>query len=246
MLPSRSFRLAPRHHHRRLRRRQRRLPHLPHPRTRRHCQGHAARHLRGRKTGRGDHGDIDLVVKRSSDVGKTWGPLQLLYEEGGDARITIGNPCPVIDRDSGTIWLPFTRNNTAVLVTHSTDDGKTWSNPVNITDAVKKPEWSWYATGPGVGIQLRHGKYKGRLVIPCDHKAKSDVRNVNYSHAIYSDDRGKTWKLGGTVAPHTNECQVAELPDGTLLMNMRNYWGSDGKEPAKGKRAPSPLARTAA
>jgi len=62
-----------------------------------------------------------------------------------------------------------------------------------------------------------------------------DGRSVTHSHAVYSDDHGKTWKLGGAVAPHTNECQAAELADGTLLMNMRNYWGSDGKEPAKGK-----------
>lgn len=197
----------------------------------------------GRKTGRGDHGDVDLVLKRSTDGGKTWSPTQLLYEEGGDAKITIGNPCPVLDRDSGTVWLPFTRDNTAVFVTHSKDDGKTWAKPTNITDAVKKPEWSWYATGPGVGIQLQDARRKGRLVIPCDHKTKVDGKDVTYSHVIYSDDAGKTWKLGGTVAAHTNECQIVELEDGTLQINMRNYIGSDGKEPAKGKRRAVSLSK---
>jgi len=118
----------------------------------------------GRKTGRGDHGDLDLVLRRSTDGGKTWEPMQLVYEEGGTAKITIGNPCPVVDRTTRTVWLPFCRNNDRVLLTHSTDDGKTWAEPVEITENVKRPEWGWYATGPGHGIQLSGG----RLVIPCD------------------------------------------------------------------------------
>lgn len=190
----------------------------------------------GRKTGRGDHGDIDLVLKRSSDGGKTWGPLQLVHEEGGAAKVTIGNPCPVVDRDTSTIWLTFTRDNADVFVTSSTDDGQTWAKPTAITASVKKPDWTWYATGPGVGMQLRQGPHKGRLVIPCDHRAKfNDRAGVTHSHVFWSDDHGKTWKLGSAVAPFTNECQVAEVDGGDLLINMRNYWGSDGKEPAKGK-----------
>ena len=189
----------------------------------------------GRRTSRADHGDVDLVLKRSTDGGKTWGPLQRVHDKGGDAKITIGNPCPVVDRDTATIWLPFTRNNNDVFVTHSVDDGKTWSQATKITEAVKKPEWIWYATGPGVGLQLRHRAHKGRLVIACDHKVKSEGRAVTYSHVIISDDHGRTWKLGGSVAPNTNECQAAELADGTLLMNMRNYWGSDGNNPVRGK-----------
>src|SRR2546421_5596650 len=59
----------------------------------------------GRKTGRGDHGDVDLVQKRSTDGGKTWGPLELIHDEGGGAKVTIGNPCPVLDQDTGTICL---------------------------------------------------------------------------------------------------------------------------------------------
>src|SRR5512134_662369 len=61
----------------------------------------------GRKTGRGDHGDLDLVLKRSTDGGNTWGPLELIYEEGGAEKVTIGNPCPVVDQSTGVIWLPF-------------------------------------------------------------------------------------------------------------------------------------------
>jgi len=61
----------------------------------------------GRKTSRVDHGDVDLVLKRSSDDGRTWGPLELVYEEGGDEKVTIGNSCPVVDQITGVIWLPL-------------------------------------------------------------------------------------------------------------------------------------------
>lgn len=191
----------------------------------------------GRKTSRADHGDVDLVLKRSEDGGKTWGPLELVYEEGDTAKITIGNPCPVVDRDTGIIWLPFTRDNVDVFVTHSRDDGKTWAKPVKITTEVKKASWSWYATGPGVGIQLQKGPHKGRLLIPCDHKDRSQKGNTGYqSHVIYTDDHGKTWKLGGVAGPFTNECQVVELTDGSLLLNMRNYQGQGEGDELKSKR----------
>jgi sialidase-1 len=184
----------------------------------------------GRKTSRADHGDVDLVLKRSADGGKTWAPLELVHEEGDTAKITIGNPCPVVDGATGIIWLPFCRDNRDVFVTQSRDDGKTWAKPVNITADVKKPSWSWYATGPGVGIQLRKGPHKGRLVVPCDHKDPSQKGNTGYhSHVIYSDDHGKTWKLGGSAGPFTNECQAVELTDGSLLLNMRNYQGDKAK-----------------
>lgn len=126
----------------------------------------------GRKVGSSDAGDIDLVLRRSTDGGKTWGPLQLVYEEGGTAEITIGNPCPVVDRSTGTIWLPFCRNNERVFITKSTDDGLTWDKPAEISDHVTKPDWRWYATGPGHGIQLT----SGRLVVPATTRAKDITR----------------------------------------------------------------------
>ena len=191
----------------------------------------------GRKTGRGDHGDLDMVLRRSTDGGKTWLPLQLIYEEGGDKKITIGNPCPVVDRSNNRIWLPFTRDNDDVFITYSDDEGASWKAPTKITDQVKLKDWTWYATGPGVGIQMQHGKLAGRLVIPCDHRATVDgVKGMTRSHAFYSDDHGKTWQLGEAVGPFTNECQVVELSDGRLQINMRNYMGRDGMQADKDKQ----------
>ena len=185
----------------------------------------------GRKTGSGDHGDIDLVAKRSGDGGKTWSPQQIVFEEGGTAKITIGNPCPVIDQPTGAIWLAFTRNNDRVFVTRTDDDGRTWAAPVDITATVKEPDWSWYATGPGHGIQLRQGPHKGRLVIPCDTRVGKGGEEAwnqkGHSLAIYSDDQGKTWKRGDLTAAAMNECEVVELADGSLLLSMRNYQGKN-------------------
>ena len=189
----------------------------------------------GRRNNRRDHGDIDLMLKRSTDSGETWSDQMVIHSEGGRAEITIGNPCPVVDQDTGTIWLTLCRDNLDILVIKSMDDGVTWSEPVDITADVKGPHWGWYATGPGVGIQLRHGKYKGRLIIPCDHRDGEGVVGVSatHSHVFYSDDHGETWKLGGTVSFCTHECQVAELADGTVLVNMRNNWGRHGNKPEK-------------
>ena len=87
---------------------------------------------------------------------------------------------------------------------------------------MKRADWTWYATGPGAGVQLKKGTRPGRLVIPCDH-IEAGTREY-YSHVIYSDDHGKTWHVGGiSPRPMVNECRVAELSDGRLVLNMRNY-----------------------
>jgi len=189
----------------------------------------------GRKRGGGDSGDIDLLVKRSTDGGQTWSNQQVVWDDAGN---TCGNPCAVVDRDTGTVWLLLTWNRgddherqiidqaskdtRRVFVTQSTDDGLTWAVPTEITDATKKPDWTWYATGPGSGIQVEDGPHRGRLLIPCDH-IEADTRHY-YSHVIYSDDHGATWQLGGSTPEHrVNECEVVELTGGRLLLNMRNY-----------------------
>jgi sialidase-1 len=184
----------------------------------------------GRRGGAGDAGDIDLVVKRSRDGGRTWSSLQVVGDSGPN---TFGNPCPVLDRQTGTLWLLTTQNrgtdrekdiiagtsegSRTVWAMTSTDDGDSWSTPVEITASAKRSSWTWYATGPGIGIQTR----QGRLVIPANHAEAGT--GVHRSHLVYSDDGGRTWVIGGIADPGTNESQVAELSDGRLLLNMRNH-----------------------
>ncbi|MBM3858117.1 MAG: exo-alpha-sialidase [Verrucomicrobia bacterium] len=189
----------------------------------------------GRKNNSSDTGDIDMQLKRSADNGATWSAAQVVWD---DAANVCGNPCPVVDRDTGTIWLLMTWNRgddrekdiiaqkskdtRRVFITHSRDDGVSWAKPVEITASTKKTNWTWYATGPGAGIQIERGPNKGRLVIPCDHIETGS--NRYYSHIIYSDDHGATWKLGGsTPQDKVNECEVVELTGNRLLLNMRNY-----------------------
>ena len=198
-------------------------------------QGTLLAFAEGRKQGRGDAGEIDLVLKRSVDNGATWQPMQLVVSE---PAMTCGNPCPVVDRDTGVIWLPFCKNLAdgdenlitqgkaprTVWITHSRDDGVTWAAPTEITSAVKDPTWTWYATGPTHGIQLQ----SGRLLIPCDHivgKYFDRKRDPHHSHVIYSDDHGASWQIGGIVDDGTNECAVEELIDGSVYINCRNYVG---------------------
>jgi sialidase-1 len=201
-----------------------------------------------RRAGAADAGDIDLVVKRSRDGGASWSSLQLVANDGPN---TVGNPCPVIDRKTGVIWLLTTRNlgadrekdiiagtgqaSRSVWVMKSADDGVTWSTAVDITSQVKRPDWTWYATGPGVGIQTRGnaassggsdsgsggGRVRDRLVIPANHAEAGS--GVHRSHLFYSDDGGKSWTLGADADAGTNESQVVELADGRLMLNMRNH-----------------------
>jgi sialidase-1 len=183
------------------------------------------------RAGLDDTGHIGIALKRSFDNGITWEPMRIIADDGTG---TIGNPCPLQDRDTGVLWLFLTRNpgdyNHSILDTPdhtrtvwymtSEDDGVTWSEMVEVTDSTKDPNWSWYATGPGVGIQLS----TGRLIIPCDHVVSSILK----SHIIYSDDRGATWHIGGSLGEQTNECQVVELADGSLLISSR-WHGEEGQ-----------------
>ncbi len=193
----------------------------------------------------GDASEIDLVLKRSSDGGKTWGKVEVaqesddflsLYDDGSAPDITIGNPAPVVDQLDpdypGRLWLPFTLENDRVFVVHSDDSGKTWSERREITKEVKKEPWGWYATGPVHSIQLQRGAYCGRLVIPCDHRLSDDGKDKgpNGAHAILSDDHGKTWRLGALDETYedglnANETTVVELNDGSLYFNTRDQRG---------------------
>lgn len=183
----------------------------------------------GRVQASGLTGNIDLVLRRSTDGGRTWTPLQVVADDGVN---TLGNPCPVVDRSTGIIWLLFSRSlgedtedeitagtsreRTQVWITQSKDEGLSWSQPRNISAQATRPAWTWYGTGPGIGLQLA----SGRLFIPAYHAVEES--GIYQVHSLYSDDHGQTWQIGGIVADETTEAQAAVRTDGTLVINTRN------------------------
>jgi sialidase-1 len=191
----------------------------------------------GRMNGPGDHGDIDIVLKRSRDSGRTWGAMTLVQDEWEEptAEVWIGNPTPVVDHmdpeHPGRIWLAFTRSNAAMFVTYSDDHGETWAKRHDVSKDALDPDWGWCAAGPVHAIQLERGKHKGRLVMPCDHQQKDS--GTWGSHLMLSDDHGKTWRLGAVdTRPvgnpiHPNECVAVELVDGRVYVNARDQHGSN-------------------
>ena len=169
-----------------------------------------------------DWGHIRMVVRRSEDNGKTWGPEIDLTSEFPDN--SCGNPSPVVERETGRIFLSYqfrTNPNHAnggpvhVALTQSDDDGKTWTKSKFVTDQFHPKSRSWQATGPGHGIQLTQGKYKGRLVIPCYGQGSGYV--------VYSDDKGESWKVGGSSPNmNINEAVCVELLEGDVMINARS------------------------
>ena len=194
-----------------------------------------------RKNGCSDTGDIDLVLKRSTDQGATWSPLSVVWDDGANV---CGNPAPIVDRTSGRIVLVAcwnlgedtereimegtSKDSRRVFVLHSEDDGRSWSQPQEITADVKCDNWGWYATGPCHGIQLLNGPHRGRMIVPANHSLLGS--QAYRSQLIYSDDGGKHWKLGGVIEQAGgNESTVYELADGSVVQNMRNYNREAGK-----------------
>ena len=192
-----------------------------------------------------DTGDIDTVVRRSEDGGKTWSAETVMLDLD---KYTIGNACPIVDPTTGRITVVAVWNRVheystkpgygddtrLVYTTYSDNDGKTWSKPQNISEQVKQPNWAWMATGPGAGFVKKLPPNAGRYIIPVNHSefeegkpdkdGKPTTRTVYYAHALYSDDSGKTWKSSKSfAAKHTNECEIVELSNGDLMLNMRNH-----------------------
>lgn len=179
-----------------------------------------------------DTGDIDLVVKRSTDGGATWEDMIVVHDDNNNV---CGNPSPVVDQSTGKIWLFWCWQKAGsnsrlfpslpdihtrrVVYSTSTDDGLTWSDPVDMTSTLKDNSWLWYATGPGHAIQKLNNPYKGRLMIPCNHR--NAATSVNYSHCVYSDDHGVTWVLGGSTEAGGNESILVEKKDGSIMTSMR-------------------------
>ncbi|MGW4968070.1 exo-alpha-sialidase [Nonomuraea sp. NPDC004186] len=194
----------------------------------------------GRVKDCGDDEDIDLVVRRSADSGRTWGPLQVISEGNGT---THGNPVPIVDERTGRIVLVSTHNGPEPCpngcdrdpwVQFSDDHGATWSAAREMTEG-KRPEWNfWYATGPMHGIQLKRGPHAGRLVVGASFESWDRVgKHVYGTHLLYSDDSGATWNIGaetsrddGTVI--AQEVTVIELTDGRIYASARERGTDEG------------------
>ncbi len=194
-------------------------------------QGTVLAFCEGRVNGHKDEDDMDVVLKRSADGGRTWGPLQVLANDG---RNPCKNQCPVV-LPSGRIllvwlwnkWIPSEKDRTTreVFVMHSDDDGATWSKPRNITASVYEKGWEWYGIGPCHAIVKRSEPQEGRIVVPARHNAKGTRM---FTHVIFSDDGGETWRIGGSVPrERTSEATVVELSNGDLMLNCRNQ--NDGE-----------------
>jgi sialidase-1 len=209
----------------------------------------------GRVNNAGDFGNVDIVMKRSKDKGKTWNAFKIIVDYDS---LQAGNPSPVIDLTDtqfpqGRIFLFYnTGNNTEsevrkgeglreVWYKTSTDGGNSWSNAVNITIQVHKPNqpqinskynfvenWRSYANAPGHALQLITGKFKGRIFVPANHSSGNPLPHFkDYSaHGFYTDDHGITFHLSKNVNyPGSNESTSAELSGGWLMMNSRNQSG---------------------
>ncbi|MEU4897077.1 sialidase family protein [Streptomyces sp. NPDC044780] len=205
----------------------------------------------GRVGSSADHGDIDLVLKRSADGGRSWGGLQVVARNGDG---TAGNPAPVVlegGPHDGRVLLVHVRSAASatedrirrgevgaadgrrVWLTHSDDDGASWSEAREITASTERPAWRWYATTPGHALRLRYGAHAGRIVVPANHSLPPTVPGddgtegrYNGGHDLLSDDDGATWRIGyvddnpdGYV--NANETTAAQLPDGRVYLNTR-------------------------
>ncbi|MPR33935.1 exo-alpha-sialidase [Cytophagaceae bacterium SJW1-29] len=208
-----------------------------------------------RRTSCSDFGDVEIVLKRSSDDGRSWGPLQVVADY---AEYQAGNPAPVYDLtdpaypkgrlflfyNTGTAHEADVRKGKAVReiwYKTSTDGAHTWNDPVNITLLTSRPnapntnptytfseDWRSYANTPGHALQIRNGKYRGRIFVAANHSAGPPQEHYRdyAAHAYYSDDHGQTFKLSPSLDyAGGNEATAAETSDGSLLLNFRNQSG---------------------
>lgn len=191
-------------------------------------QGSLLAFCEGRVGTASDWAEMDMLMRRSTDGGKTWEPMMVIAPRQG--IMPTSNATPIVDAN-GTIHLLYQRGYANAYYTRSTDDGKTWSPAVDITYAFEafKPEYNWQvlAPGPGHSIQLKNG----RLLVPvwiCD-PAKLTPHKSHYPSrvaTIYSDDTGKTWKRGAilpdSIIKNPSETMAVQLEDGRVMLNIRH------------------------
>jgi sialidase-1 len=179
----------------------------------------------GRYDSASDWANVDLMLRRSADGGKTWEEQQVLVNDGEN---TVDNPMFIVDAANGETHLMYQINYARAYLKTSQDDGATWSPPMEITAAFEEfrsrdgYEWKVLAMGPGHGIRLA----TGRLVVPV-WLATDRSHRPSISATIYSDDRGQTWRAGETIVTTTEEThnpsehELVELADGRVMANIR-------------------------
>jgi sialidase-1 len=196
----------------------------------------------GRVNGSADFGNVDIVTKKSTDKGRSWSDFKVVVNNDS---LQADNSAPVVDLldpkyPQDRIFLFYNTGNQPeskikqgigtrkVWYKTSTDNGKTWSKPVNITSQVKKDSWRSYANTPGHAMQFDYGKYKGRIYVAANH-SKGDPKphfEDYHAHGYYTDDHGKTFHLSENIPfPGSNEATAAELGNNRLMMNIRNQKG---------------------
>jgi sialidase-1 len=174
-----------------------------------------------------DSDAIDLVLKRSEDSGKTWSSMRVLVHESGRS---INQPSPILDRETGLVWLLFCKDNQQVFVTDNSDDGLTWSQPREITDQTRDSTWKYVASGPGHGIQLSSGRL---LVAAWGDASPGPVTwpphwgEIEFTFAMFSDDHGKTWQRGRPMYENaTEEGMVVETENKQVFIALRSLHGN--------------------
>lgn len=199
-----------------------------------------------RKSDRGDWGPIDIVLRRSTDHGKTWEARQTIAHEGAKVPKnpaalkqklategtppTANNPVLIADKKPGVVHFLYCVEYSRCFYARSTDDGKSFSKPKDITEAFeplrKKYDWQVVATGPAHGIQLKNG----RLVVPVwlSLGTGGHAHRPSVVTTVFSDDGGENWTVGDIAIPNSpevvnpNETVIAELSDGTVMLNARS------------------------
>lgn len=181
----------------------------------------------------GDWDRNDIVLRRSDDGGDTWSPLEVIATHPTQV---VDNPVPIATA-AGTTHFLFQEHYARVYATRTDDEGRTFAPPVEITAAFDafRPEYDWQvvAPGPGHALELRHGPYRGRLVVPVwlcrpDPQIPGGDHRPSCVATIVSDDGGRTWQRGAIVADtsaqvrHPSEHVAAQLPDGRVLLNIRS------------------------
>jgi sialidase-1 len=178
-----------------------------------------------RKGKGGDWDPIDVVLRRSTDFGKTWGPLQLIAHK---ENAPCDNATPIVDWQTGEIHLLYQTDYAKCWSIRSEDDGETWSDPVDITPVIetykKDYDWNVLAPGPGHGVALSNG----RLVVPFWLSTGGKSHRPSIVVAVYSDDHGRTWHPGDVAVPDNaftvipNETSALQLAGGRVMFNSRN------------------------